>query len=111
MKKINILGTEYTIEVHKTEDDPLLGELLGYADESVKLIVIAALTPDNCEMKDIEAYERQLLRHEIIHAFLSESGMGDLMTHDKLGHDEQMIDWFARQSPKIFTAFQDAGCE
>lgn len=105
---IDVLGTTYFIDTRRIEDDMLLGERLAYTDESVKQIVVVALTPEICELKDKDAFRRHLIRHEIIHAFLFESGMGDLMAHAEQGHDEQMIDWFARQSGKIFKAFQDA---
>jgi hypothetical protein len=107
---VNILGTRYLIEKKRIEDDPLLGEQsLGYTDESIKRIVVACMTKDICELKDTSFVTREVIRHEIIHAFLIESGLGDLMIHVESGHDEQMIDWFARQSDKIFKAFEEVG--
>ena len=48
------------------------------------------------------------LRHEIIHAFLSESGLQSNFEHSQqFGHEETIVDWFAIQFPKIFKVFQE----
>lgn len=52
----------------------------------------------------------KVLRHEIIHAFLFESGLQENYHNEKWGHDEIMIDWFAIQFPKIQKAFYEADC-
>ena len=39
--KINILGSEWTIEYRNADTDPLLEENGGYADPSVNLIVVS----------------------------------------------------------------------
>ena len=49
-----------------------------------------------------------MLRHEIIHAFLNESGLSDSSNSvEAWAKNEEMVDWFAIQSPKIFKVFQD----
>ena len=51
---------------------------------------------------------KKQLRHEIVHAFLSESGLQANYEHYKqFGHEETIVDWFAIQSPKIFKVFQE----
>lgn len=59
-------------------------------------------------MLDSEAtdYERALRfnevgRHEIFHAFFDESGL------EGYSEDEQLINWLAVQSPKIFKVFTE----
>ena len=50
------------------------------------------------------------LRHEIIHAFLSESGLQSNFEHcTKFGHEETMIDWIAVQFPKIYEVYKEVG--
>ncbi len=46
--KVNILGTEYSIETHKVSDDSYLekNKLAGYCGEESKLIVIADMTEE-----------------------------------------------------------------
>ena len=55
--------------------------------------------------------ERKVLRHEIIHAFLYESGMwNNSGSTNCWGMDETITDWIAIQSPKLFRAFKEADC-
>lgn len=53
------------------------------------------------ETCDIEQLLNEVIRHEIIHAFLYASGLGDSWEHKDFGHDETVIDWFALQFKKI----------
>jgi hypothetical protein len=109
---IHILGSEYHVEKRKVEDDSLLETRLGYCDPTDKKIVIAELTDDNCEMSNKENLYNRVLRHELIHAFLYESGLGDnINKQENAGHDEQMVDWIALQYPKIHAAFVEANVE
>ena len=63
---------------------------------------------DDCELADFEKKKKKVLRHEIIHAFLLESGLQENFTHPEYGHDETFIDWIAVQFPKILKAFKAA---
>ena len=57
---------------------------------------------------DFDFLQKKQLRHEIIHAFLSESGLQCNWQHmEQFGHDETTVDWFAIQSPKIFEVFKE----
>ena len=110
-KKLNILGTEYII-VLDAPDELLPENADGAMDHSLKRIVIAKFDkPDRNTIKDLSVYRKKVIRHEIIHAFLYESGLwnnsGDVSAW---GQSEEITDWFAIQSPKIFKAFQETGC-
>ena len=51
-----------------------------------------------------------MIRHEIIHAFLVESGLDNNWKHaEEYGHDETMIDWMAMQHTKLQKAFEEVG--
>ena len=53
---------------------------------------------------------KKQLRHEIIHAFLAESGLQTNFEHCRqFGHDETMVDWIAIQFPKIYKVYKDVG--
>lgn len=106
--QVDILGTKYTIEERTQYEDENLKENDGYCDKTVKLIVIDN-APEESNLKDYDAYKKKVLRHEIIHAFLFESGLHECFSHPT-GHDETYVDWFANQSPKIFKVFKEAGC-
>ena len=108
--KVNILGTEYKIKECTVEEDSCLKECDGYCDKTTKTIVITKPTPD-CNLGDWEWYRKKVMRHEIIHAFLFESGLHENFEHAKqFGHDETMIDWVAVQFPKMLKVFEKAGC-
>lgn len=104
MKKciINVLGTTYTIEPRNLKDK----DYDGFTDNTNKLIVIRS--DNQNEVGDFDFLQKKQLRHEIIHAFLSESGLQCNWQHmEQSGHDETMVDWFAIQSPKIFEVFSE----
>lgn len=110
---INILGTKYAIifkddeEVCKDMGVPV-GECGGYCNAYNHNIVIARL--DKCEDGDIvrEALQKESMRHEITHAFLNESGLSaNANSTECWANNEEMVDWFAIQSPKIYKAFAE----
>ena len=116
--KVNILGTKYKIETHKISEDETLrnNRWSGYCGEESKLIVIADMSDresfTDMDEKEQEAYRRNILRREIVHAFLNESGLSDNASVPQNGwaKHEEMIDWFAIQSPKIYKVFKKVGC-
>ena len=105
--KVSILGTEYTIQKHSKKDDKYLETCDGYCDKTSKRIVVNI---DNGDLDDFDVYIKKVLRHEIIHAFLYESGLWENFKHDTWGHDETMVDWVAVQFPKILNVFAEVDC-
>lgn len=116
-RKVNILGTEYRIEIHKVSEDSFMEEkgLAGYCAEENKLIVVADMSEEKyfagMDEKAQETYRKKTLRHEIMHAFLNESGLSDSSNRfdSAWAKNEEMVDWFAIQSPKIFKVFVELG--
>lgn len=100
MTTVNILGTEYKVirEPFSNKD------IDGYCDYTSREIRIR---DDNVnEVGDFDELMRKQLRHEIIHAFLAESGLQSNYEHYKqFGHEETIVDWFAIQFPKMIKAF------
>lgn len=110
--RLDILGTPYMVRLRTPEQDKALEECDGYCDHTSHEIVIEAQTERSYDcVKEYPAFQRRVLRHEIIHAFLFESGLGGDATYRQDGetHPELMVDWFARQASKIYTAYQAAG--
>ena len=111
--KIDILGTEYRIEIHKVSEDSYMKEkgLAGYCEEENKLIVVADMSEEKyfvgMDEKAQETYRKKTLRHEIVHAFLNESGLSDSSNRfdGAWAVNEEMVDWLAIQAPKIFSTF------
>jgi hypothetical protein len=56
------------------------------------------------DFRDLESVKKRILRHELIHAFLYESGLDQCSWAD----NEEMIDFFAISLPKIFHVFCQA---
>lgn len=103
--KVNILGTEYTVSYKKAEDDNVLLKCNGYTDWTTKSIVVCNTSIDELSLKNMPSFEEKVLRHEIIHAFMYESG---LTSESDWAHNEEMVDWFAMQCNKIHKAIEDA---
>lgn len=101
----NILGEEYKVitEVSMLEDE-YLQEAIGYCDSSIKKIVVAKLDTDDLgSLKNMKSHENKVIRHEIIHAFLNESGLGEC---SDWARNEEMVDFFAGQFPKMLKVFK-----
>lgn len=108
--KVHILGTEYEIIIDAC-DDLLPDNADGAMDQSMKRIVIAKFVPERNTIRDLDEYRKKVLRHEIIHAFMYESGMwNNSGATDAWGQDETITDWIAIQFPKIMNAFEYVGC-
>ena len=108
--KINVLGTNYKIEKRAVDQDRLLETKVAYCDPTTKKIVISEMQPELGSDIDIRVAEMATLRHEIIHAFLYESG---LYSQSEWGTDETLIDWIALQYPKmkrVFAELEIEGC-
>lgn len=110
-EKITILGTPYTVRVLSPDEEPILKDCDGFCDKTSHRIV-ASTKADYCNLDDFDAYQRKVIRHEVLHAFLFESGLDCNVYHaeGQVGrHDEQMVDWFASQYPKIRAVYDELG--
>lgn len=87
MQTINILGTTYILKFVDEIKNENGQELSGEIDYTTKNIKISRKYP----------FTETTIRHELIHAFLYESGLHGSAWSD----NEDMIDWFANQMPKI----------
>lgn len=115
-KTVNILGTVYKVRlgVPYNKDDDLEGRF-GYTSFSDKLIVVADICtiPGWEKASDSEFLDTfyTTIRHEIIHAYLYESGLnGSSNSGDAWARNEEMVDWFAIQFPKIIKTFEKLNC-
>ena len=102
-----ILGTPYTLERVGPEDDDMLTECDGYCDsDTKKLVVTNEETAEGRPIKDVTLFRQKQIRHEIIHAFLAESGLEE---NSDWADNEEIVDWIAIQGPKLYKAWQEAG--
>lgn len=104
--KVTVLGTEYQIIRNATVSEyPILeSQADGFCDFSTKKIVISEMKPDDYSMKNLEIYEEKVIRHELVHAFMYESGLD---VNSEWGRDETLIDWIAIQFPKMAKLFNE----
>lgn len=114
--KANILGTEYKIVFKDYEDDTefIKRGICGYCDSIEHIICIGNLhsfpdwedeTQERCKKM-----QKHTIRHEIIHAFFNESGLQEssgVISNIGWSQNEEMVDFFAIQFPKIQKVFKD----
>lgn len=116
--KVNVLGTTYSIKRVKAGQDEYMEKMHygGYCDGRGHEIVVLDLHTvsdwKNETAAKIATEERRTLRHEIVHAFLNESGLSfNSFAPDRAwATNEEMVDWIALQGPKIIKAWTEAGC-
>lgn len=115
--KIDILGTDYEVAYKEYGEEPLFAKqsIDGYCDDVEKVLCIGRLHTFPGFEEEEEAYckriEKRTLRHEIVHAFLDESGLKEsaMKTDVSWARNEEMVDWVALQLPKIARACEAAG--
>jgi hypothetical protein len=103
--QISILGQDYDYGEIDARSDMKMEGNDGYCDGYGKIIRVNNTYNDKYPtcISDLEAYIRQVKRHEIIHAFFEESGL------ESYKHDELIVEWIAKQFPKLTKAFQQVG--
>lgn len=113
--KVNIIGTEYDIRFVE-----IFPELFSQYNETAdglcnpynRLICIKLNSDGDMTEEGKEHLLKKSLRHEIIHAFLFESGLSSNTGYciGAWAEHEEMVDWFAIQFPKILKVFEEVGC-
>lgn len=109
--KVNILGSTYVVEIIESEES-----VAGFCLKHERKIQIVNFRNHPVYKDESEAYiealQDEALRHEVIHAFLFESGLKDSTCFYEGGWstNEEMVDWFAIQGPKIVKAWKELGC-
>lgn len=114
---ISILGTDYTITVKKYDEDEAFARrsIDGYCDGLTKQIVVCDMSTykgwEHEPPETVTAAQKEILRHEIVHAFFNESGLADssCTVDGAWAKNEEMVDWIAIQGPKIYRAWQEVG--
>ena len=117
-EEVSILGQLYTIEMADPEESSDFKNnpgLNGFCRPAAHRIVLRK--PINGKYNrgqkglDKKLFVDRVLRHEIVHAFLYESGL-DRQTRSAgpWSANEEMVDWFAIQGCKIVKAWKEANC-
>ena len=107
--KIDILGTQYNLKENcSVENYKALADNEAYTDFTTKEIVISEYDTNDNSIKDLNYHIRKVKRHEIIHSFLFESGLDN---NSEWATNEEIIDWFAIQYPKLKNIFEKLNIE
>lgn len=102
---IQILGSEWTVLFETEEENPRLTDSDGYSDPTNRTISIKKKYADELmNLADLDTYKRKVLRHEVVHAFLYESGL------TSIARDETVVEWIAVQISRLNAAMMQAGC-
>ena len=115
--KVNVLGTDYEIIIKDYESDPYFKKYNadGYCCSIEKQIVLCNMLshPDFDENETYaEKYKKQVLRHEIVHAFFNERGLENntgVINNIGWSKNEEMVDWIALQGLKLYDAWKSVG--
>ena len=117
-KTVHVLGTEYSIEYVKISECEKLknNHWCGLCSNTSHIILIGDTSEEEffgvMSEEEQKIQTKRILRHEIIHAFLNESGLQDDSSNIDCGWavNEEMVDWIAIQFPKMVKAFEEADC-
>ena len=108
---VSILGTEYTLHVCPDSKDKRFEQLNcdGFCDYSTKELFVSNFTGNlvnrEISVSDPRYIIRNAIRHEMVHAFLFESGLGCDWEHKTFGHEETTVDWIAKQLPNMYETY------
>ena len=107
--KVNILGTEWSIQVvpmgKRFEDR----SCEAYCDNSIKTVFIGLREHEPDDVDDLICIRKQYVRHELIHAFFYESGLNEcsMKYQGSWARNEEMVDWMAIHFHKIEKVFKE----
>lgn len=87
--QIDVLGTKYNVFTDLPKNDVLLTKNDGYIIPEKHIVVL--------DVGNSPVHQRHVLTHEIVHAFLYESGL-DVETW---ANNEEIVDWISLQLEKM----------
>lgn len=107
-KTVDVLGTTYKLIICEEAEDKRLDGYDGICDETIKECVVENFENfkgDPRRKANLDVQMKKNIRHELIHAFLFESGLAE---NSDWAQNEEMVDWIAKQFPKLQKAFEMA---
>jgi len=102
---VRILGAVWTVRSATEAEEPRLDGVNGFTDWTTRTICLEKNTQGN--LGSMETYMNKVIRHEVVHAFMFESGLGDSFEHKDYGQEETIVDWFAFQMGNIMNVVMD----
>jgi len=102
---INIMGEEW--KIIWSDDEEILEDNYGLTFGNINLIVISKIK-DTADNLDWINNQKIVLRHELLHAYLNSCGLASSTNGcDSWADNEEMVDWFARLSTRIFNTYKE----
>lgn len=103
---VDILGTEYKIKSVYSKDFPKLKTAVGVCENCAEELFISKDGEDRDDYYlKYDKFQRKVLRHEIIHAFMWQSGFTDISTDE----EERITEWISIMAPKMLISFAKSG--
>ena len=83
-----------------------------YLTSTIEKFSLSAVRTQELQIMEKNGLKKKTLRHELIHAFLAESGLSAnaLSNYTSWAENEEMVDWIAIQFPKILEVFKEVDC-
>lgn len=112
--KVNVMGQEYQIVKASRDQYKQCDIADGWCDAYGKKIYYVDPNTDpehDSVATSSEELVKHILQHEIVHAFLTESGLAisSLVTSGAWAMNEEMVDWIAWNGEKLHKAWKEAG--
>ena len=104
---VMIQGMPWTIRYANACEDSKLTGCDGYCDSSIRTCVVfdgSGTETDPFSLADVEHRQKQVKRHELVHAYLAECGL----ELESWAANEEIVDWIASQFPKLSDLFRKA---
>jgi len=106
---VDVLGSAYDLFLTTDKEEPRFDKLNcdGFCDSISRRIYVNCNVND-AALSDPRLYIFHTIKHELVHAFLYESGLSTDFEHaHRFGHEETMVDWIAIQMPKIISCYRN----
>lgn len=100
-KIVNILGQPWRVKICSIATEPRLKTMSGFTDHTSHFIGITDPAEKDTNLDNPVEMVKDIMRHEIVHAYMYESGLGDSWEHN-YGQDETIVDWIALQFNKMW---------
>ena len=100
--EVNILGTKYKLIENAELDKDIDGQCAFYSKE-IHIRPVGQLLDGEGTITEQNERRKEVIRHEISHAYLYESGL------TTLAQDETLVEWLATTFPKMMQTFQLVG--
>ena len=106
---VDILGQKYIVRLIPKSGDERFEKLKcdGFCDYSTREIIMWNMTQEENDVGNLKTSIHHILYHELVHAFMFESGLGSDWEHKEYGQEETTVDWIAWQAEKIVNAAKE----